>query len=176
MLIFSILSMNSYASTPEEQKYAGEQLKTLGILKGYPDGTLGLDKNITRAEIATMVVRMKGYEGVIIAANGLDFTDVKKDYWGYLSIQNAFKLNAVSGYPDKSFKPNNNITYAEMVAMMTKAILKVQSLEGEWPQNFIDKGKAIGVIPTTDVVEPGKIITRGEAAKIMWDSLVAKPN
>ena len=174
LLIVSMWSMTIQADALSDQQYAGDQLKTLGILKGYEDGTLGLEKNITRAEIATMMVRIQGYDGLIIAKNGFEFKDILKDHWAYLNVQNAYKLGVVSGYPDGTFKPGKQISYAEMVAMMVKTLTNNQPVEGTWPSNYIDKGKSLGVIPTTSTIDPGKIINRGEAAKILWDTLVSK--
>jgi len=171
ILAFSFLNYPVSAVTDDEY-FAGNQLKQIGILKGYTDGTLKLEQPIVRSEVATIMVRIRGFENKDIALEGKEFIDVKSTFWGYKNIQNAFKLGLIQGYPDASFKPQNNITYAEVVTIMVNTLGYKESMQGEWPQNYLDKAKAIGVIPKTSTVEPNKIITRGEMALIVWDTLL----
>jgi hypothetical protein len=158
----------------DDEYFAGNQLKQLDILKGYSDGTLKLENSITRAEVATIMVRVKGYENRDINKDGKSFKDVATSYWAYKNIQNAYKLDMIQGYTDSSFKPLNNITYAEVVAIMVNSLGYKSSLTGEWPNNYLNKAKEIGVIPSTSKVSSTKIVTRGEMALIVWDTLLVK--
>jgi hypothetical protein len=173
MLVSNICVMNSQAVT-ENEAYAGSQLSTLGILKGYPDGTLRLDNNIIRSEVAALTVRILGYEDTIILGTNKAFTDLGTAHWAYDDIQNAYKLGLIIGYPDVTFKPDNNISYAEVVTIMVNALGENTDLEGNWPENYLTKAKAIGVIPEDSAVDPDKIVTRGEMAVIIWDTLLVK--
>jgi len=157
-----------------EDYFAGNQLKQLGVLKGYPDGTLKLDQSITRSEVAAIMVRIRGYEGITVDAQGKDFSDVNTDFWGYEYVQNAYKLGIIQGYPDASFKPLNNISYAEVVAIMVNTLGYKEKIEGEWPNNYLNKAKELGIIPSDSKVEATTIITRGEMALIVWDTLLVK--
>lgn len=172
-LCISMFSIAVSAST-EAEDYAGNQLSILGIIKGYPDGTLKLDNNITRAEVATLTVRMLGYENSVVAGNEREFKDLAKTHWGYINIQNAFKLGLMQGYPTGEFKPSSNITYAEVVAIMVNSLGKGKDLTGTWPNNYLNKGKELGVIPKTSTVAANKIVTRGEMSVIIWDTLLIK--
>jgi hypothetical protein len=49
------------------------------------------------------------------------FSDVPSSYWGYQAITSLSAKGIVSGYPDGTFKPNNNITRAEFATMLVKA-------------------------------------------------------
>jgi hypothetical protein len=89
-------------------------------------------------------------------------------------IQNASILKLIQGYPDKRFKPKNEITYAEVVAIMVNAQGQQNNLVGEWPDNYLDKAKSLGIIPKTTVIDPKKIVTRGEMSVIVWDTLLVK--
>lgn len=161
-------------ATTDDEYYSGNQLKQLGILKGYPDGTLKLEKPIMRSEVATIMVRIRGYEDADIDMEGKEFTDVEEDYWAYGYIQNAYKLEIIQGYPDSSFKPANNISYAEVVAIMVNTLGYKDKIIGKWPENYINMGKELGVIPEDSDEDPAKIITRGEMALIVWDTLLVK--
>jgi len=172
-LVLLLLVGTVYGLTNEE-RYAGNQLKVLGILKGYPDGSLKLDASIKRAEVAALTVRMLGYESKAVSGESHIFTDVHQDYWGNLVIQKAYNLKIIHGYPDNSFKPLGEITYAEVVAIMVNALEAQENLEGNWPDNYIEKGKEIGVIPKASHTPANKVVTRGEMAVIIWDTLLVK--
>jgi len=173
MLILTVNNTFVYAVTSDEY-FAGNQLKQLGILKGYTDGTLKLEKPISRAEVATIMVRIRGYENSSINLEGIDFTDVTTSYWAYLNIQNAYKLEIIHGYPDLSFRPLNNISYAEVIAIMVNTLGHKDNIVGNWPENYITKAKELGVIPANTNEDPERVITRGEMSLIVWDTLLVK--
>lgn len=176
MLIISISISHTFAyAVTDDEYFAGNQLKQIGILKGYTDGTLKLEKSISRAEVATIMVRVRGYEDSTIDLEGRAFTDVATKNWAYLNIQNAYKLEIIQGYPDLSFKPLNNISYGEVVTIMVNTLgYKDKVGEGSWPENYIQKAKELGVIPSNSNEDPKKIITRGEMSLIVWDTLLVK--
>jgi hypothetical protein len=55
---------------------------------------------------------------------GIGFTDVQKDFWGYSSIVWASDQGIVDGYPDGSFKPDQPVTQIEFLAMLVRAYVK----------------------------------------------------
>ena len=174
LAVIMITMVVPVSAATSEESYAGNQLRILGILRGYEDGSLRLDQPIIRSEVAALTVRILGYEDKAVAGEGRAFTDVEKDYWAYEVIQKAFKLAVINGYPDMSFKPKGDITYAEVVAIIVNALGEQENLEGEWPLNYINKGKMIGVIPGDSLEDPNKVITRGEMSVIVWDTLLVK--
>jgi len=176
LILMMVLTVNHtfvYAVTSDEY-FAGNQLKQLGILKGYTDGTLKLEKPISRAEVATIMVRVRGYENCSINLEGIEFIDVETSYWAYLNIQNAYKLEIIQGYLDLSFKPLNNISYAEVITIMINTLGHKDDVVGNWPENYINKARELGVIPANSNEDPKKIITRGEMSLIVWDTLLVK--
>ncbi|MDI3269975.1 MAG: S-layer homology domain-containing protein, partial [Bacillota bacterium] len=56
----------SFNDVPPGAPYAGDVdvLEILGIAKGYPDGTFGVGKPMTRQEFAVFLMRTLGYEAV----------------------------------------------------------------------------------------------------------------
>lgn len=174
LMMIMFIGMNNIKAVTDDEYFAGNQLKQLGILKGYPDGTLKLEQSISRSEVATMMVRVRGYENKNIDIAGKEFLDVDKTYWAYGHVQNAYKLQIIQGYPDNTFRPLNNISYSEVVAIMVNSLGYRNTVVGDWPYNYINKAKEIGVIPKNSEVSPTKIITRGEMALIVWDTLLVK--
>lgn len=172
IFIINTMGITSIAVT-RQQIYAGNQLKSLNVLVGYEDGTLRLDNNIIRAEIAALAVRILGYDETIIVGQEKKFSDVA-NYWAAEEIQNASKLGLIYGYPDGSFRPKNDISYAEVIAIMVNTLGKNKDLTGSWPDNYINKAKSLGIIPKDSQVNPGKKVTRGEVAVILWNTILAK--
>jgi len=168
-----------YGATNEESK-AGDNLRLLGILRGYSDGSLKLDNSIVRAEVAALAVRiLVEYEGVEVAGESKIFADVPTSHWAHGVIGNANKLKLVQGYPGDNFRPDGNITYGEIVTVMVNVImLKTQggteNLSGKWPENYLERAKSIGIIPGNSSVDPSKVVTRGEVALIIWDTITVK--
>ena len=98
-----------------------------GILKGYPDGTFRPDSKITRAEFSAIASRFDN-----IAEGNMSFSDVSKTYWAYRAINSAAAKGWVKGYPDGTFKPENNITRAEVTALTNNM------LNREADRNYVD--------------------------------------
>jgi S-layer homology domain len=76
------------------------------IIKGYPDGTFKPDQPVTRAEFAALL--NKAFELKSVRA-GRNFKDVPKKYWASEVIQKAYQSGFLSGYPNGTFAPKQNI-------------------------------------------------------------------
>jgi len=50
------------------------------------------------------------------------FSDVPLSYWGYPYIMYLYERGVVSGYPDGTFKPEDNVTRAQLATMMKRAL------------------------------------------------------
>lgn len=49
------------------------------------------------------------------------FSDLKNDHWAYGNVIRLAKEGIITGYPDGSFKPKNEVTYAEFIKMVAVA-------------------------------------------------------
>ncbi len=76
------------------------------IIKGYPDGTFKPDQPVTRAEFAALLNKAFDLKDVRAARK---FKDVPKKYWAAEVIQKAYKGGFLSGYPNGTFAPKQNI-------------------------------------------------------------------
>lgn len=82
------------------------------------DGSyLGANSPITRAEVAYTLNQL-GINKVNYQA--ASFSDIN-GHWASADIVEANRKGLVAGYTDGTFKPNNNITRAECVAMLNRA-------------------------------------------------------
>lgn len=146
-------------------------LVKLNILKGYEDGTLRLDNKIRRSEFITLVVRLKGYHYDADIDNvKINFKDIEEKHWAYNNIKLAVKYGIVTGYPDNTIAPNNDVTYAEALAVVINALGYKDSLEGDWPDNVIQKAKELKLDKNLSL-EPNSRITRGEMSVIIYNAL-----
>jgi hypothetical protein len=136
----------------------------LGIISGYTDGTFRPDQPVTRGEMARLIIAALEMddEAIQIYASGL--SDVGK-HWAKGYVGYADKLDIVTGYPDKTFKPQNNVSYYEVITMLVRA-LGYTDVTGAWPNNY--ESKAIGIGLLEDKLSAGSSqATRGEVALLL---------
>ena len=125
-MIFARLSINqSTGGAPQfKDVKAGDWYKTAvdimarqGVIKGYEDGTFRPNQPITRREFAAIAARYAG---------NLDtwktFRDVPPTDWAYKLINRVAGAGWINGYEDGTFRPNNNITRAEVVAIVNRML------------------------------------------------------
>lgn len=90
----------------------------LGIISGKPGSLFDPNGNLTRAEMATVLVRTYNLSGIYPKG----FTDVSLQYWGYPYISSLAANNITIGYKDGTFKPTLTISRAHFAAFMTRII------------------------------------------------------
>ena len=87
---------------------------------GYEDGTFRPDNNMSRAEAVAIFARLISEQKGEKISGKSNFNDVSKsewysDYIGYLS-----KYGIIKGYSDNTFRPDDNVSRAEFVAMTVR--------------------------------------------------------
>ena len=89
--------------------------------------------------------------------------------WAQASIEKLVSLGAVTGYPDGTFRPDNNITRAEFVTILVKALKLAPKAgpifadtEGTWAQSYVSTAAAYGIVSGYDATHfgPSEAITR----------------
>ncbi|MCF7918001.1 S-layer homology domain-containing protein [Candidatus Gracilibacteria bacterium] len=100
-------------------------LANSGVINGYGDGTFRPLQSLTRAEAVKILLASNGFEPRIDLNPGSEFlepgfVDVFKDVTGWESpwVAEAAKRNIVKGYPDKTFRPHQNLTRAEALKIV----------------------------------------------------------
>lgn len=108
-------------------------------------------------------------------------------HWAQADIQKLVAAGAISGYPNKTFKPNNNITRAEFAVTLVKA-LKLAPKSGKvfndtakhWAKDSIATAQAYGIISGYSDTKfgPNDNITREQMAVMITKAanLAAKDN
>ncbi len=130
MLVVTSMSLPTFAAftdleTGAASYTAATVLNNLGVINGYPDGSFGPDKNVTRAEFTAMLLRTRGMGS--IGSTSLEnppFPDVTTSdvSWAIANIRTAYEMGIINGYDDGTFKPNNDVLYEEAVKMIVCAL------------------------------------------------------
>ncbi|MBE0448229.1 MAG: S-layer homology domain-containing protein [Actinobacteria bacterium] len=89
-----------------------ETARAHGAINGYPDGTFGPARNITRAEIAKIVAK------TLNLSTGTNILTDIGTHWAKDYINSCAKAGIVNGYPDGTFRPNSTATRAEAAKMI----------------------------------------------------------
>ncbi|GAA3411533.1 S-layer homology domain-containing protein [Paenibacillus hodogayensis] len=149
----------------------------LGFVNGYPDGTFRPEASVTRAEFTAMLMRglkPKG-EGSSLAFADKDAIGV----WAVQPVAQAVQLSIISGYEDGTFRPNANITRAEMIAMVVRASGLAKESAPQtgfaddadipaWAKPSVSKAEETGIIIVGGLPDnkfaPQVLSTRAEAA------------
>ena len=105
--------------------YAVTFMSEKKLVSGYPDGTFKPNAPITRAEFASIASR---FDSLVDKAD-LKFSDVSKNHWAYKVICSAEAKGWISGYPDGTFKPEKNITRAEVVSSTNRILNRYADLD-----------------------------------------------
>ena len=160
------------------------------VLAGYPDRTFKPTLPISRAEMATMVVKGFNLDNEYTSTSSL-FKDVPQSHWANKTIAKAVSNGMMAGYPNNLFKPDQPITRAEALTIMSKGINcpmdeceaeKVLSnyCDGDSVPNWakipvakvLDTG-ATADFPDSNVIAPNKDASRAEIASMLENVRVA---
>jgi len=60
---------------------------------------------------------------------GCDFEDMPSDHWAYQAVQKLCEKGILSGFPDKTFKGQRNVTRYELAASLTKIMDKLEGID-----------------------------------------------
>ncbi len=175
LLAVSVLATVCFALTPEQ---AAQDIGKYGIMGGFPDGSLKLEQNVTRAQMAKMISMMNGTPGYVGSSSM--FKDVPDAHWATQYIEYARANNIVGGFPDGTFKPNDNVTKDQVIKMVVCA-LKYDKYELSYrPQanaKLYYPADYIKVAMDTDLIIPGEFgdgsqpATRGFVATVISKAL-----
>ena len=169
ILIFILIFNFAFATYQDD---CGEVLVKMNLLTGYPDGTLKLENNITRAEFAVLVMKMLGHTpDNIVLDSKKEFSDLKSTHWARKSVIKATELGYLNGYEDNTFRPSNNLTYAECCAVIINILGYNSDMKGVWPNNVINMAKELGVDNKLTEKASKDLVTRGEVAIMLVNSL-----
>ncbi|RAU98157.1 S-layer homology domain-containing protein [Paenibacillus sp. YN15] len=111
----------------------------LGLAEGYEDGTFRAERPVTREELAVLAARWLKSQGqwptLPGSGQGLPFRDGEDiSSWAEEAIAAAVKAGWLEGYEDGSFRPQQEVTRAELAVFMQRVLaLKADDSEAALP-------------------------------------------
>lgn len=108
-----------------------------GVIQGFSDGTFRPSAPITRAQFATIAVRFFD----VVYSGESKFSDIA-GHWAEDYINKAAEAALINGFSDGTFRPNQNITRAQAMAIFNRVLGRAPEkdhlLSGmiTWPDNM----------------------------------------
>jgi len=97
-----------------------EELYDTGMAGGFPDDTYRPENRVTRAGMAVFLLKAKhGNTYTPPPASGGAFTDVA-GHWAEAWIEQLAAEGITSGYPDGTYRPENQVSRAEMAIFLVR--------------------------------------------------------
>lgn len=169
---FTIIQVNK----KEETKPSVEVKVHEAYIKGFPDGTFGPEKNVTRAQVATMIARILGYtDGPV---NTAPFKDIPSNHYAAGAIAFVKERGIMNGDVNGNFRASENITRAQMATVVANfkqlsveenVAITFNDTKGHWAQWIIEANRAAGIINgrQNGSFAPDEHLTRAQAVVMM---------
>lgn len=169
------LPFNDRFSISESLLTAVTNMRSLGIMTGYPDGSFKPQNPINRAEF-TKLLLLSRYDEAAIRAETASymaqpcFWDISPYEWYIPYVCFAKKYNIIQGYADGSFKPANAILHNEAlkIALLVNDFKETSfpGMSSDWFAGFQETGYELGVFTLVNFT-PYTPITREQAAEVI---------
>ncbi|WP_110931023.1 S-layer homology domain-containing protein [Paenibacillus bouchesdurhonensis] len=148
--MFASVAFSADAKLTPQQQF--DALKSAGIVTGYPDGTAGLDKSITRAELATIIVKAIDLEPVTGVATYKD-KNYDVNHWAAKYIEAATQAGILTGKDavKQLFGPSDNLTVQELAVVLVKALglevpAETDNTATEWAKGYVQAAIDAGLL------------------------------
>lgn len=181
-LILSIILLigNVYAEENKKGDYEGaayaeavETLISLGIVSLYEDGTFRPEQNLSRADCAAVILKLKGVDfEKNVSRVSFPWTDVNEETPNVGAILKAYELGIIVGDGNGKYFPDNAVTMQQLEVMLVK-ILGYENAAlayGGFPSGYESLAYNLNLCDGIDA-NPSKPISRGNAAQMIFNSL-----
>jgi hypothetical protein len=153
-----------------------EAIAHAGITSGYPDGMYRPGNPVTRAEMAVFLLNGMGITPP--ATDGSHpFSDIA-GHWAEPWMEELYDGGVTSGYPDGTYRPQNEVTRAEMAVFLLRAKHGAgyrppaavggafSDIAGHWAEDWIEQLAEEGITAgyTDGTYRPNNPVTRAEMA------------
>jgi hypothetical protein len=154
-----------------------ETLAKLDIIMGYPDGTFGAQRDITRTEVSAIALRIKGLEQASQNLKGTTrYTDIPAGFWGSGYINKATEVGIIVGDGNGNFRPDDNIKLEEALRIFSVVTGYEQEAinKGAYPDGYIALATEKNILKGI-VKQKGDIVNRSEIAKLAYKFITSRP-
>jgi len=172
--------------TPEVPSTGDKGKKNVPYMKGFADKTFRPDKGLTRAEMAVIIANLDGVSQAQNQTQNSAFKDVKNNHWAAWAISYVTEKGIFNGYTDKTYRPDNYITRAELSVVLCKYInlkasgnndLELKDIDGHWAKEYIMTLVSEGYIKgyPDGTFKPSNNVKRSECVAIINRILEIEP-
>jgi len=127
-----------------------------------------------------MICLAMGWE--LDGAAEASFSDVSESSWMYSYVETARAHGSISGYPDGTFKPNKNVTRAEIAKIISQTLnlapgsSGLSDISSSWARDSISSCVTAGIVGgyADNNFRPANTASRAEAAKMIVGVLASK--
>lgn len=146
------------------------------IITGDPDGLFHPEKNINRAEFATMIAKATNNLAELENLKKQEiFSDLEGYGWAKPYINAVVRAGLFNGRGNGKFAPGENVTYAEMITVLVRMTKggadTAESMSGKWPDNYIQYAKTINLVSDVVINDWNSPATKGDVAWLMYRCL-----
>ena len=151
--------------------------QALGIITGYEDGSVQPNSVVSRAEMATIVMRALNLS--VNTAYNNRFSDVDSSHWAAGTIQAAADQNIINGFEDGTFQPDGDVTTLQVWKMLICAANFGTEAEagGGWPTGYANVANTRmdlnNGVASSDMNAGAE---RGNVIKMVYNALMAPFN
>ncbi|MDG0811197.1 S-layer homology domain-containing protein [Cohnella rhizosphaerae] len=153
-------------------------------MKGYPDGSFKPAKGVSRAELAAVLTRTMAQKET--GEKAIAFKDVSAKHWASAGIRTAAAQGWMKGYAGGLFKPEGQVTRAELAQALTNLYGWDEAGNGastfadtasHWASEAIAAVRAQGIMQGYEdgTFRPDQAVTRAEAVKVFNQLLKRSP-
>lgn len=168
-----VTSLIIFAKSPKisepsvQAETALEELMRRGIVEGFEDGELHPEYKLTRAQFAKML--NSTYPDMITTSMLYNFNDLDKNHWAFNDIQRICNAGWMKGHDDRTFRPDENITYEQAITIICRAAFSVSD-NADYPESYIKTAMENSL---TDGINAliGEEINREQAARMILNLL-----
>ncbi len=102
------------------------------------------------------------------------FSDVPTTHWASAAIGSAYSMGYLSGNGDGTFAPERTITLGEATTIALRMLgYTTADIGYTWPDDFVSRGKDIGLLDGITVLDDWQVMTRGDSANLLTNLLNA---
>lgn len=160
---------------------AAAELYRRAVLGGYPDGQFKGGNEVNRAEAAKFLLLTK-FQTVEDLKNTGKFYDVLEGQWYVKFVVKAADLGIIQGYSDGNFRPQNTVTTAEFLKMLTKTFGLQENLDytytdvqsTDWFAAYAGVAQNYDLFPGKTMLDPNNNLTRNQVAVAIYQYLKTK--
>lgn len=137
----------AFAASAVSESVVEQVIRSTGIMVGDTSGNMNLDKTVTRAEYAKMLVAASSYKDKVAGTSNVSpFKDVPYTHWAAGYIKTAVQQGWLTGYLDGSYKPNQTVTLEEAATGCLKLLGYItEDFSGSYPYGQLALYQSLGL-------------------------------